>query len=171
MKARLNSAMLELLGGDPEFHEPSSIMTPDALVAFATSGFKVVEGCVVLASYTGNSIWTSERTKIANVDDETGFECSLSEIHIEDFFESDIGLEELARSGNDFAFQLGRALLESGIDGPFRTIVSARCADQSVRVKETCTVRFHKLRPGQVWLDENLEAYNEEAIAVLDFAL
>jgi len=30
------------------------------------------------------------------------------------------------------------------------------------------TVRFHKLRAGQAWLNENLEGYLEEGIAVLD---
>ena len=161
--------MLQLLGGDPEFLEPSSILMPDALVALATSGFKEVDGCVVPASYRDNSIWTSERPRVINTDDETGFECSLSETSIENFFEEEIGLQELARTGHDFAFLLGRQLLQSGIDGSFRIIVCARHADADLRVRENCTVRYHKLRSGQVWLDDNLEAYKEEAIAALDF--
>jgi hypothetical protein len=30
------------------------------------------------------------------------------------------------------------------------------------------TVRFHRLRTGQTWLNENLEEYREEGIAVID---
>jgi hypothetical protein len=30
------------------------------------------------------------------------------------------------------------------------------------------TVRFHRLRAGQTWLNENLEEYGEEGIAVID---
>jgi hypothetical protein len=31
-----------------------------------------------------------------------------------------------------------------------------------------CTVRFHKVRAGQVWLKDDLESYKEEAILVMD---
>jgi hypothetical protein len=171
MKMKVNRSMLELLGGDAEFYEPSSIVTPDSLIAWATAGFKEIDGCVVPASFSRAIIWSSARPRILNTDDETGFECSLSKIHVEDYFETDIGLVELARTGVDFGFLLGTELLKTGIGRNFRTIVSAHVADPDMNVKEACTVRYHKVREGQIWLDDDLEAYKHEAIAALDFAV
>ena len=170
MKMKVNRRMLALLGGDVEFYQPSSVAMPDSLRAVATSGFKEVDGCVVSSSFTGTIIWSSARPRILNTDDETGFECSLSKIHVEDYFETNIGAIELARTGVDFAFLLGTELLKTGIGGDFRIIVSMHVADHEMNVKETCTVRYHKMREGQIWLDDDLEAYKHEAIAALDFA-
>jgi hypothetical protein len=59
----------------------------------------------------------------------------------------------------EFARRLNRALAERfGVS--FDVIVSFDGRE--------ATVRFHKLRPGQTWLNENLEGYSEEGIAVLD---
>jgi len=161
--------MLKLLGDDPEFHEPSSQPMPGPLIAVATGGFKEVNGCIVPASYQDTSIGAPSRPHVNNVDDETGFECNLSKIHLEKFFEARIGLTELARIGCDFAYLLGRELKKSHADESFRVIVSVQLPDPTLEVREICTVRFHKVRGEQVWLDNDLEAYEEEAIAVFDF--
>ena len=169
VKTRMNRWMQDLLGGDPAFYEPSSIETPESLVALVKGGFKEVDGCVVPANYPESSIWSEERRKVANIDDETGFECSISEIHIENHFDIPIEFEELVRTGNDLAFYLGNELSKSDIKGNFRIIVGARHADPRNNVGETCVVRFHRIRPDQVWLADNLEGYRHEAIAALDF--
>jgi hypothetical protein len=165
----VNQWMLDLLGADPNHYEGSSIETPASLVALATGGFKEVDDCVVPADYPESSIWSAERPKVTNIDDETGFECSISEIHIEGHFDVPIEFEELVRTGKDVAFYFGSELSKSEIEGSFRVIVSAKRADSECNVGDACVVRYHKLRAGQVWLDDNLEAYKEEAIAVLDF--
>jgi hypothetical protein len=101
--------------------------------------------------------------------DETGIEAALSEINIERFLDKPISQSELSRLGLDFGFLLRKELMRSGIAGPFRVIVSSHPADPYLNVRETCTVRFHRKREGQVWLDDQLESYKTEAIAVLDF--
>jgi hypothetical protein len=169
MSLRWNQAMLTLLGGDSEFVEPSSVSMSVALTGCIVQGFKEVDGCVVPSSFASTSIWNSARRKIENIDDETGVEVALSEVHIENFVEKAIDISELARLGLDFGFFLRRELKKSGIPGPFRIVVSARSADPDLRVSDTCTVRFHRQRTGQVWLADDLEQYREEAIAVLEF--
>jgi hypothetical protein len=170
MVVRANAAMLELLGGDPEFYEPSCLSIPAALDALATGGFKEVDGCVVPASLNSDQIWSSTRPKIVNIDDETGFECDLSEINVESFLPPSVEFHELARLGCDFGGFLARKLAVVKIPGRFRVIVSARPKDLESKVGNTCTVRFHRLRDGQVWLEDDLEGYREEAIAVFDVA-
>jgi hypothetical protein len=107
--------------------------------------------------------------------DETGIECSLSKIHLDDFLPANMELNELARTGLDFAFLLRGALLNSRVLGPFRIIISAQLPDQSLNVGlnvgTNCTVRFHRMRLGQEWLKDDLDSYKEEALAVLDFDL
>ena len=89
---RTNRQMLALLGGDPEFHEPNTEPVPDSLSKGAREGFKEVDGCVVPRSFEAISIWPEKRRRANNADDETGFECSLSKVHLEDFVDADVPL-------------------------------------------------------------------------------
>ena len=157
--------MLSLLGGDPEFLEPSSIQMPEGLASIATGGFIEFDGCVVFKSISDVD---STRRILASGDDETGIEAALSEINIEQFLDKPIDPSELSRLGLDFGFLLGKELMRSGLAGPFRVIVSTQPADPSLNVGGTCTVRFHRKREGQVWFDDALENYKSEAVAVLD---
>lgn len=158
--------MLEFLGGDPEFLEPSSILMPSGLALIATGGFQETDGCIVLRSSPG--VFATRRTREI-LGDETGIEVALSKIHIEQFLDKPVDFFELSRLGLDFGFLLRKELMTSGIVGPFRVIVSSQRADPALNVGDTCTVRFHRERAGQVWLDDDLERYAGEGIAVLDF--
>jgi hypothetical protein len=106
-------------------------------------GFVEDQGCVLLASEAHNSAFA----RVTGTYDETGYECFINHLHTKSLQEA----LELAR-------RLTRALGER-FTSSFTVIVSFD--------GRQATVRFHKLRPGQVWLDDNLEAY-EEGIAVLD---
>ena len=161
--------MLELLGGDPEFYEMASIPMPLELEASVTEGFREVDGCIVPKSFTLPLILSEAKPRSANQHDETSFECSIHEVSIDAYFSRDTDFTELARSGCDFAWIVRRELLRSNVQGPIRIIVSAQPPDPQLRVGQTCTVRFHRLRPGQVWLADDLEGYKLEAIAVFEF--
>jgi hypothetical protein len=109
------------------------------------------------------------RLSLAESCDDTGIEAALNEIDIDHFLGGGSDYQEIVRLGLDFGFLLRKELLSSGIAGPFRVIVSARPADLELNVGSQCTVRVHRRRNGQVWLDDDLEKYREEAVAVLDF--
>jgi hypothetical protein len=160
--------MLELLGGDPEFHEPNIEPVPELLVADLRDGFKEVDGCVVPYSFQDSSIWSETRPRTDNINDETGFECGLSKIHLDDVGSS-ISLAELARIGCAYAMYLRRALLVSPVSGQFRIIVDVQRSDAELQVGNVCVVRFHKIRQGQAWLADDLESYKENALWVFDF--
>ena len=169
MSPRLNNAMLELLGGDPDFHEPNCEPVPASLVDELTEGFKEVDGCVVPNSFQEASIWSETRPKVDLSDDETGVECDLSKVHLEDFVAESVNLSELARIGCAYAMYLRKALTNSPLNGPFRIIVDAQLPDPELQIGNVCTVRFHKVRPAQEWLIGDLESYKENALWVLDF--
>ena len=118
-----------------------------------------------------DSIWSTARTPVNNQDDETGFECSLSKIHVEDFVAEDLPLAEVTRVGIAYALRLRDALLRlrSVLTGTFRIIVDAQLPSPDLDVHgSVCTVRFHKVRPGQVWLDDDLDAYKLNAVLVIE---
>jgi hypothetical protein len=83
----------------------------------------------------------------ANQDD-TGYECFINHLHVEGSAEA-----------LEFARRLKGALAERFTE-PFLIIVSFDGHEAAVR--------FHKYRHVQMWLNNNLEAYVEEGIAVLD---
>jgi len=169
MTVRMNRQMMALLGGGPDVLEPNAALVPDSLANETSEGFKEVDGCVVPRSFEAASIWSETRPRSNNMDDETGFECRLSKVHLDAFVDAEVPLSELARIGCAYAMYLRQALLGSHVSGDFRIIVSAQMPDPGLQVGNVCTVRFHKVRPGQTWLDDDLEAYKEEAIGVFEF--
>ena len=136
---KTNQNMRRFLG---ELKENRPGLSP-ILSSILTAGFVEEKGCVLLASEKRDS--ESDRTA---TQDETGYECFVNHVHVESLGEA-----------LEFARRLKKALT-SLFPGDFVVIVSF---DGRV-----ATVRFHRLRAGQTWLNENLEEYREEGIAVLD---
>jgi hypothetical protein len=170
MGVRTNTQMLELLGGEPEFHEPNIEPVPELLVAELRDGFKEVDGCIVPRSFPASSIWSETRPRTDNIDDEMGFECSLSKVRLNDFVDSSVSLSELARIGCAYGMYSRRALLGSPVSGQVRIIVDAQKPDAELQVGNVCSVRFHRIRPGQTWLVDDLESYKENALWVFEFS-
>lgn len=92
---------------------------------------------------------------LASFPDRTGFECFVNHIHIGDFIgTSDV--VECLRQGLRWADGL-RGKLEQY--GKFKIIVSYDDRD--------CSVRFHRVRPGESWLFDDLESYRSESVLVI----
>ena len=91
--------------------------------------------------------------------DRTGHECFVNHIHIDPKHRGD---PKPLSQGLMYAEQLAQLLRDSPYRGPFRVILSFHLTDW------ICTVRFHRVRPGEIWHDENLDAYKEEAILIID---
>jgi hypothetical protein len=121
-------------------HEP--VLSPE-LSRVLAEGFVEENGCVLLATEARDS--TSSRTV---AQDETGYECFINHLHVKNLAEA-----------LEFARRLNGALAK-GFTGDFIVIVSFNGSE--------ATVRFHKHRAGQTWLNNNLEGYLEEGIAVFD---
>ena len=119
-----------------------SALSPELLSLLAL-GFVEEKGCVLLASEACASVVARDAGQ-----DDTGYECFINHLHVESLAEA-----------VELAGRLNSALAARFTDG-FVVIVSFDGRE--------ATVRFHKNRVGQSWLDSNLEGYFEEGIAVLD---
>jgi hypothetical protein len=161
MNIRVNKSMLELLGGDPEYFEPSSLEIPLALREKTATPLMEVDGCIVPAS----------SPNVVRLEDETGTECYWSKFHLEDLMPEEVGPHEMARMAVDYVWLLRASLAATNIPGRFRLIVSVELSGLQPRAKTICTVRFHRVRPGQEWLADDLEGYKDEAIAACDFCI
>ena len=170
MKVRANSSMKALLGAHAEAPEDISAPCPPDLLADLRDGFKEVQGCIVPKGFEGGPIWSATRPRVDNQDDETGFECSLSKVHIEDFAKNDLPLADMTRLGIAYALCLRDALLRSFESGVFRIIVDAQLRDAELELNgSVCTVRYHRVRTGQVWLTEDLDGYKMNAVLAIEF--
>ena len=159
MKVRFNQSMLALLGGDPEYFEMPTHELPPMLLDRARTRLTEVNGCLVPAS----------NLAVTWVDDETGTECFWTKFHLNDFIPED-SAEELARTALEFVWPLRSAFEASRLSGSFRMVASVDNPSPD-EANPRCTIRFHRIRPGQTWLAEDLESYKQEAILACDFTL
>ena len=90
------------------------------------------------------------------------FNSAINKIHVDDYLDELTPVKEMVINAIAYALKLQDALLASALDGPFRIIISGDSVGNS------CTVRFHRLRPDQVWLADDLESYKEEALMSID---
>ena len=120
-----------------------SALSPE-LLSILIAGFVEEKGRALLRSKTHDSAVTRDASE-----DDTGYECFINHRHVESLAE-----------GLEFARRLKSALAECFTDA-FVVIVLSFDGREA-------TVRFHKQRVGQTWLNNNLEGFVKEGIAVLD---
>ncbi|HWG45496.1 MAG TPA: hypothetical protein VN688_22220 [Gemmataceae bacterium] len=145
---RMNLAMKGLLD-DLESNSPPSL--PVALSDLINAGFVTQGACSFLrglCAHRGNAIPSM-------FPDETGYECFINHIHIDTHSAKPLPLAMV------FADKIGEAWVSLGSRNSLRVIVS--CNDTG------SVVRCHVVRPHQSWLDENLEAYQDDAVWVNDY--
>jgi hypothetical protein len=133
---------------------------PAALLDKAALPLTEKDGCVVPA----------QNPSVTWIDDETGTECFWSKFRLEDFLPAATPLEEVARTALDFVWPLRSSFVSSRLSGAFRMIASIE-SPSIVKASPSCTIRFHRLRPAQVWVADNLESYKDEAIMACDFTI
>jgi len=162
--------MRDLLGEEAAHPERIDVPVPASLMQTLRDGFKEIDGCIVPGNFQKSSIWSTERPRIDNRDDETGLECSLSKTHVDAFATECSELLTMTRIAIAYGFLVKEALEQSAIGGSIRIIISAQLPSPELeRVGHVCTVRFHRIRPHQVWLSDDIEGFRSEALMVLDF--
>lgn len=152
-----NAPMAALLAA-PAGADGLSVPSPFQLLVFG--GFRDVDGCVFFRELFRHHNVTE--CALATFQDRTGLECYVNKIHLEDFLEEGTTLDgpSLARLAVRCSRLLASHPRKKFPGRPFRIIVSV---DGRV-----CTLRFHKIRPGELWL-QDLHLV-EEALLVVDFS-
>lgn len=131
-----------------------NVELPDELRDILNQGFQEVENCLVMKGiYNGPDVGID----YSNYYDKTGFECIENHLHIDDYIE-DSNAEFACLIGIKFGKELKKNLETYYPDVSINVIVS--CDDTG------STVRFHRIRVGESWLQNDIENY-EEAICVL----
>ena len=149
--------MRTLIGDDAVSPQEVSSVIPERMLAELNSGYEEVSGCVVPKGSFESGIEKGE-------EDDTGIECGISKMHVGDFVDEAItSLVDMIRIGISYALVLEKTLIHSKVQGPFRIIIAGD--EQS----GTCVIRFHRVRPEQRWLLENLEEYKNGPVMTLDF--
>jgi hypothetical protein len=134
----------------------SNWLSPD-LRKLLEYDFVEEEGCIFLRNLYNSSV----AGQLSFYPDRTGYECFVNHIHIDSYVKVDQKdlVMSLLNQGILYSFQLKNKLSNFYSYESFRIIVSFK--------NQECTVRFHKVRPNEEWLDENLEKYSE-ALMVID---
>jgi len=128
------------------------IELPPKLSDLLSGGFVDQDGCIFFAEFAKRTSGASR----SDFPDLTGYECFVNHVHIDDYVE-DADAATLAAAGVTFAQRLCKLL--SARSDEFNIIVGSD--------ELSCSVRFHRQRPGEAWLSEDLESYRDEAIAVV----
>jgi hypothetical protein len=110
-----------------------------------------IDGCVFLSEEYSRS----KSVCLRDFPDRTGYECFVNHIHMPGGSKSDL-LKLFER------IVALRNALQRLHDGNFEMIISV--AD------EKATLRFHKYRAGERWLNDNLDGYGEEGILAIEVA-
>lgn len=120
------------------------------------AGFREVDGCVFLREL----FKADDASALPSFRDATGFEASINKVHLESFLDRDVAHDppSLAEIAHASSRELS-ARLQLFSQTPFRVIATVQ--------GKHCTIRFHKLRTGESWLVDDLEAYTE-AVLVMD---
>lgn len=150
-----SAAMAALLASHPGAVE---IFVPSPFRLLVFGGFKEVDRCVFFRElFPQNRV---DESVLARHQDRTGVECTVNKIHLEDFLEKGMAREapSLALIAVECAKFLAGHLHKKLAGYSFRIIVSV---DDRV-----CTMRFHKLRDGEVWF-RDINA-TEEALLVME---
>ncbi len=149
---RMNQRMRIIAGATGEKVSQS---LEQALLEILKQGFVEQDGCIVFA-------WFKEaagNTSVAQCFDETGYECFLNHLHIQDYLKNSSYISARLEQGFAFILCLASLLMNRYPSATFKIILS--CSD------DDCSVRFHKVRPNQTWVRDDLETYESEALAVL----
>lgn len=136
----------------------SSITLPDELVRMADAGIVEHAGCYFLKAYY-RPRYTATPEQLA---DRTGLECFVNKVHIDAYAET-----SWLPIAVNFALRILERLKSEHPQAAFCFIVSlsdnTTCPDSI----PSCTTRFHCIRPGESWAEEDLEGYKLEALLTI----
>lgn len=143
---------------------PAVASTPPQLQYLFLGGFKDVEGCTFL-----RRLFRSDHLGAIELHhDLTGYEANVNKVFVEDYLEPDAARElpALAAIAVASARDLAERLSQARPSLAFKILVSASVTGSEKR-PASATLRFHRVREHQRWIDPDLDGY-EEAVAVVD---
>ncbi len=155
MNIKMNSVMKRML----EHFGVNSIsldVIPDDLDVFediVKEGIVEEGGCILLRQ----NLSQYKNSKIKDFPDLTGYECFINKIHVDDYLNTSdpkVLLEYTLRLAQYFVKQLAK------FNEKIQIVIGFQLDDIL-----TSSIRFHKVRNNEFWLNSNLESYKEGILA------
>lgn len=147
----MNTPMMRLL----EAERPRRDEIPADLLHMLSLGVIEKYECVVLRALENTAGDFDPRAHF----DRTGYECLVNHVHIDPRKAND---PRPLQAGLAYADSLVDILKETSYQGPFRIILALNLP------QDICTVRFHRVRPGESWISDDLESYGDEGLLVIE---
>lgn len=148
-----NNSMIKLL--DKMSIDNKIILTKE-LIILVEKGFLEENGCFFLRNLINDPI-IKIKDYIDSIPnqffiDKTGYECFKNKIHIDDYVKNNYLYNSLL-----FSLEI---IKQYNNNKKLRFIIGLE--------EHSCTVRFHKIRKNENWINNDLESYNKDAILVFD---
>lgn len=136
----MNDAMKKYMRPKSGIFDPIKEDYYELLAIYFEGGLRVIQGVV-----TTSWFWAHRgNLTVENCHDETGFECSLNLLHLDDIVPSNHWIS---------AIRTVDRLLSNNCCGHNLRFVAAINED-------SCTTRFHQIRNGQSWLVSDIDTYS-----------
>jgi hypothetical protein len=148
-QTQMNARMRTLIA---ESREGAVAPLPNELTDLIDAGWVVDDDAVLLAMLKPRA-----HASRSDFPDLTGYECFVNTIYLDDYLPQ--------RSSGLIATAL--AIAHGILHAKGRPENAEMNALMSISEHSECLVRFHRARPGEHWLDPDLENYREEAVLVL----
>jgi len=148
----INASLLKTITDlEINFSTLSAVVLVDHLQELLDQGFRTSEktGCVYFA---GSGYEESSKLQ-ERLHDLSGMECFVNDVAIDVECEG----QEILIQGISFAERLARALSDFK-KASFKVILSFD--------GDSCTVRFHQIRQGENWIDDDIDSY-EDGLAII----
>ena len=133
------------------------VRLPKSLLGTIKSGFIVTNGCFFVTALYDKP----RNVTLAAFPDQTGFECCVNHFHIDDYVKDDAKQLCLALALIDKIKKKWSQWDYCKL--PIEFIVSIN--------KSSSVLKFHVIRPGQQFMDEDLENYEDDAVLICNFNL
>lgn len=133
--------------------EVNDLILDNELQSLLDKGFSIskITSCTYFSEYEIEE----SNDLIRRLGDNTGLECFLNDISIDSYINESVNV---LPQGILFAIKL--AELFKGDNKNFKVILSYDM--------DSCTVRFHQERKGESWIDDDINRFQEEGIAIFE---
>jgi hypothetical protein len=152
MKIKTNRMMAKFC---PNGFEDTDVQIPKEILKILHAGLVFMDGCVYLKKLLSKTSMDEALYGEKNGSEKTGREISINHFHIDFYTDKQWG--EVAFT---FLHELNKQLRAEFPMQQFRGIFSVN--------EDSCTIRFHMVRPGEDWIDDDLENYKEDGVCVVD---
>jgi hypothetical protein len=141
---------------------------------FLLQNFIIHQGCYLLESALGEGfvpIPEQEFIPNQNIRHRTDYECFENHLHTSDLWKKHINGQQHLLAGIMIADNWRYKLKSTFPSVRFKIILSFLVLPidtDDIYIRDDCVVRFHSVRTGEYWIDDNLDNYKHEAMGIID---